>query len=81
MSSGGPPTPPPLPAGYRPGDRVRVVDGMFATFTGVVLGPAPDCPLQPAVLVRLRIYERDVDIAFPVNPPPTIERLEPAPPA
>jgi transcription antitermination factor NusG len=75
MSSGGPPEPPPLPGGYRPGDRVRVQEGMFAAIPGVVLGPAPDCPVQPAVQVRLRIWNRDVDVALEPH------QLELAPPA
>jgi transcription antitermination factor NusG len=75
MSSGDPPVPPPLPGAYRPGDRVRVVNGMFANIGGVVLGPALDCPVQPTVQVRLRIWNRDVDVALQPH------QLQPAPPA
>jgi len=74
MSSGGlPPTA--TPAAFQPGDRVRIQFGMFNRMVGVVVGPAPDCPHQPAVLVRLQIWGRDVDV------PIQTRDLEPAPPA
>ena len=73
MSSGGPGSVPALPGGYAPGDRVRIRQGLFARMAGVVLGPAPDCPVQPVVLVRLRIWERDVDVGLGTN------QVEPAP--
>jgi hypothetical protein len=81
MSSGGPPDPPPLPDGYRPGDRVRVADGLLARMVGVVLGPAADFRWQPAILVRFRIWGRDMDVPFVVPPGHVISRLEPVPPA
>ncbi len=74
MSTGDPRELPPLPGGYHPGDRVRIREGMFANTAGEVLGPAPDCPLQPAVHVRLRIWGRDVDVGLAVR------FIEPVPP-
>jgi transcription antitermination factor NusG len=73
MSSGGPPEPVPLPSGFQVGDRVRVVGGMFGQMVGIVHGPAPH-PTMSAVLVRLRFWERDVDVGFAAG------ELEPAPP-
>ena len=73
MSSGGPPEPQPLPSGYHPGDRVRIREGMFAGMVGVVLGPPAD-QQRPAVLTRLRIFNRDVDVDVMTF------LLEPAPP-
>jgi transcription antitermination factor NusG len=73
MSSGGPPTPPPLPA-FGPGDRIRILTGLFAGIVGTVLGPDPVYPIQPAVRVRMNIWGRNLEVGI------AVAQIEQAPP-